>query len=434
MAGYGIEATGNPLSGSVFRSGLSALTGGATDYQPQTTAGEYSRTIGEFLPGGAAFGGGSLLNLGRYALAPAVASETAGQASEDTALEPYARVVGALLGGFAGSRIGGAKAPAPPSAAEIKRSAGYGDDMTNMLRQARTTEQTYQNIVKDLWDDVRQAGTSYEVQQNFGRTLANEMKLVQQEGASLHSLERLRRALRSAGGGTLDTPNQAIANRLIEKLDDAVDNLSAANVAASPQGGAPVLDVLKEARQIYRTGKKAEIIERAIRNGMDAKSGVENGLRGEFTKILKNEKLMRGFTKAEQDAIRLAAKGDFSSLAMRWLGTFGVPVDQGRAFLGSVMGGGSGAAIGSALGGPVGAAVGGVALPAIGTAAKIGASRAAQNQAAIAESLIKAGPQGQQAFSAAQGARQVAGREAVIRALLQSQSAARVPSAREYAQ
>lgn len=424
MRGYGIENTGNPLSGSVFRGGLSATTGGATDYQPQTTAGEYARTIGEFAPA-ALSGPGGLANRIAMATIPAVSSETAGQLTEGTALEPYARVAGALAGGYAAHRLTAPRVAPPPTAKEIKRSAGYGDEMTEALRQARTTDETYNKIISDLWDDVKQAGTSYEVQQNFGRTLANEMKLVQQEGASLHSLERLRRALRSAGGGKLDTPNQAIANRLIEKLDDAVDSLSASNIAASGQTGRPIIDVLKEAREVYRTGKKADVIERAIRNGMDAKSGVENGLRQEFTKLLKNDKFMRGLSEAEKEAIRLAAKGNFTSLALRWFGTFGIPVDQGRNFLGSVIGGG----IGSAVGGPVGA----VALPLAGTAAKVGASRMAQNQAAIAEALIKAGPQGQGAFSAAQGAREVAGREAVLRALLQSQSAAQVPTAREYA-
>lgn len=415
----------NPLSGNTLRGGLSNVTGGATDYQPQTTAGEYARTVGEFLPGAMTLGGGGVANALRYGVIPALTSETAGQVTEDTAVEPYARIAGALLGGYAGNRIGRPSAQKPPTAAEIKKSAGYGDQMTQTLRSAKTTDQTYQGIVRDLWDDVKQAGTSYEVQQNFGRTMQNELKLVQQEGASLHSLERLRQALRSAGGGTLDTPNQAIANRLIEKLDAAVDGLSASNIASTGQTGRPVLDVLREAREVYRVGSKSQIIEKAIRNGMDAKSGVENGLRQEFTRLLKNDKAMRGFSKVEQDAIRLAAKGDFRSLALRWFGTFGIPVDQGRNFLGSVAGGG----IGSAVGGPVGA----MALPLAGTAAKVGASRMAQNQAAIAEALVKAGPSGQGAFSAAREAHQVAGREALIRALLQSQSAIQVPSRQEYA-
>lgn len=70
-------------------------------YQPQTTAGEYARTIGEFAPL-AAFGGAGAGALSRTAnvLAPALTSETAGQLTKGTAAEPWARAGGALIGGY----------------------------------------------------------------------------------------------------------------------------------------------------------------------------------------------------------------------------------------------------------------------------------------------------------------------------------------------
>lgn len=67
-------------------------------YQPQTTAGEYARTIGEFAPG--ALGGGSIAARAARVALPAVASESAGQLTEGTAFEPAARVAGALAGGM----------------------------------------------------------------------------------------------------------------------------------------------------------------------------------------------------------------------------------------------------------------------------------------------------------------------------------------------
>lgn len=67
-----------------------ALTGKL--YQPQTLAGEYAQTVGEFLPGA-----------GRRALAfgvaPAIVSETAGQLTKGSAIEPYARGVAAVATG-----------------------------------------------------------------------------------------------------------------------------------------------------------------------------------------------------------------------------------------------------------------------------------------------------------------------------------------------
>lgn len=83
----GLEALQGPASGAV-----SEFTG----VEPQTTAGEFTRTAGEFLPGAAAFGGLSPSNLLRFGIVPGLASEAAGQATEGTAAEPFARAGAAL--------------------------------------------------------------------------------------------------------------------------------------------------------------------------------------------------------------------------------------------------------------------------------------------------------------------------------------------------
>ena len=96
--------TGHHLPGvTSIQSHIENLTGPL--YEPQTTAGKYAQSIGEFAP--AIFGGpegiGARL-LGRV-VAPGVASEAAGQATEGTAAEPIARIGGALLGAGAGGAL-----------------------------------------------------------------------------------------------------------------------------------------------------------------------------------------------------------------------------------------------------------------------------------------------------------------------------------------
>lgn len=68
-------------------------------YQPQTTAGEYARTAGEFA-GAAAFPWARGARISRT-LVPAAASETAGQLTEGTPYEGAARFAGAFAGGVA---------------------------------------------------------------------------------------------------------------------------------------------------------------------------------------------------------------------------------------------------------------------------------------------------------------------------------------------
>jgi hypothetical protein len=85
--------------------------------------------VGEFLPGAAAFGGGSIGNLARFGVLPGLASEGAGQLTEGSAFEPYARVGAALLAPAIPAMASRAISPfrAPPNrmaAADVLRSEG----------------------------------------------------------------------------------------------------------------------------------------------------------------------------------------------------------------------------------------------------------------------------------------------------------------------
>lgn len=67
-------------------------------YKPQTTAGEFAHTIGEFAPGAAMMPGSAAARIGLGVVAPAIGSETAGQVTKGSQLEPLARVAGAVAG------------------------------------------------------------------------------------------------------------------------------------------------------------------------------------------------------------------------------------------------------------------------------------------------------------------------------------------------
>lgn len=81
-------------------------------YKPQTTAGKFARTAGEFLPS-SLLGPGSLASRVLTGGAAAVGSEGAGQATEGTSFEPYARIAGAFAGGALPSAAARAISPMP---------------------------------------------------------------------------------------------------------------------------------------------------------------------------------------------------------------------------------------------------------------------------------------------------------------------------------
>jgi hypothetical protein len=86
-------------------------------YKPQTTAGHYAETVGEFLPAAIAGPGGIGRKIAMQAVLPGVASEAAGQAAKGTALEPYARAAAGIAAG-----LGGAALSRPASSAQAIRS------------------------------------------------------------------------------------------------------------------------------------------------------------------------------------------------------------------------------------------------------------------------------------------------------------------------
>jgi len=105
-----------------IQKGVESVTG--EFYKPQTTEGKYAQTIGEFAPNAIVPGG--LIRRTAQTVVPAVASEYAGQATEGTKYEPYARVGAALAGGLTASgvesAIGRARATVPgmsPTATDV---------------------------------------------------------------------------------------------------------------------------------------------------------------------------------------------------------------------------------------------------------------------------------------------------------------------------
>jgi hypothetical protein len=121
-----------PDTGQLYKDVQENVTGPL--HEPQTTAGEYGQTFGEFLP--SAIGGPSTML--RAGLIPALSSETAGQFTKGTPYETAARIAGGLAGPMAfehfypGARpVPGAQPrgpDAPPNAAGLREELGPTPD------------------------------------------------------------------------------------------------------------------------------------------------------------------------------------------------------------------------------------------------------------------------------------------------------------------
>lgn len=237
---------GNPLSGSRVRGGMSAVTGGATDYQPKTTAGEYASTVGEFLPGAAAFGGMSPSNLTLFGAVPGLASEGAGQLTEGSKYEPYARVAAALIAPMLASR-----AISPLGVSADRQAAG---------------------------DVLRREGVTPTAGQITGNRNLRAMESELGGGATAGILDDQAAAftdaaMRRAGGAGRATPENMTA--INDRLSQGFTDISARNTLISdPQVGRGIGQTLSRYERVLPTEQRTivqnladDIIERFNQGG-----------------------------------------------------------------------------------------------------------------------------------------------------------------------
>jgi hypothetical protein len=178
----------------------SNLTGGAIEYDPRTTAGEYAGTVGEFLPGGAAARAPML-----YGVIPGLASEAAGQATEGTWLEPWARVGAALT--------------APAGAAAITNPGG----IARAVYGPRATPSQERLAAADTLED---AGVPLTAGQRAGDDMMIRREMMTRKGQGIREgqEEAFTRAVLSTVGedATRATPEvmEAIGRRVGSVFDD----------------------------------------------------------------------------------------------------------------------------------------------------------------------------------------------------------------------
>ncbi len=128
--------------------GVESITGPL--HKPQTTAGKYAETIGEFLPMSFAGPSGAIRNAVTFGVAPAVVSEAAGQYTEGTPWEAPARIGGALAGGVAG--LAGNRAISGVNNYAVTKSAA--NEIGNVLNQPNISPGAVRRVAESIGEDA----------------------------------------------------------------------------------------------------------------------------------------------------------------------------------------------------------------------------------------------------------------------------------------
>jgi hypothetical protein len=138
-----------------------------------------------------------------------------------------------------------------------------------------------------------------------------------------NELSTLRKFIQGAQKSA-DPDERRLATMLKDDFDTYVSNIPESSVVGGSKEG---LKQWKEARDTYSKLSKSEVFTDMLENAQLDKSkfsmsGVENSLAQQLRQLSKNDKKMRLFTEAEQDAIKAAAKGGTGQNILRFVGKF----------------------------------------------------------------------------------------------------------------
>lgn len=331
-------------------------------YEPQSTAGKYAQTVGEFAPAAAMGPGGLARKAVTQVAIPAIASEAAGQATEGTAAEPWARAaagVGAGLAGGAASALRGAPQAVAPTldAIQAARNADYAA-VRNLGVTVRPA--AVQRGTDAIAADLAQQGLTDTV---APRTLAVLERLGNQAApATITDIDNARKVLGQIARGasspsSLERIEAGAARQAVEGIDNFLPALTPGDLAAGAQHHAQTIEHLTNARGNAAAAFKAQALDRAeynaANNAAAANSGAngENALRQQLKSILNSPGRASQFNAAERAQMQTIVRGEGVRNAVRTAG--------------NLLGGGGG------LGALVAAGAGHVALPGLGVAAPL---------------------------------------------------------------
>lgn len=288
-------------TGNLSRQAAADATGGATEFRGDTTAGQYAGTVGEFLPGSVLGGGGLVRNAMTYGVVPGLASEAAGQATEGTPLEPWARVLAPMAAGAVASRLTRQPGPQAPTKGAL------ADDASALYAAGDARPPAAPADVAGLRSRIDGELQALNIKTPTGRVVAdgNVKKFIDvlddfdNQQMNPQQMQTMRRMLQDAAGST-DPSDRRIGAILLERFDDWRGK-------QVPEYGL--------ADALYGRMKRADDVDFRIEKADNraASSGTGgnrvNAARQNLRQILDNPKAQRGYSAAELDAMREIVRG-----------------------------------------------------------------------------------------------------------------------------
>lgn len=283
----------NPLpTGQQVRGAIEKVTGPL--YEPKTTAGQFADTIGQFATTAPLAGSGSMLSRLGIAASAGAGSELGGQALDKLGapeLAPYARLVGAMIGGGAPSLAKRAVTPFPIDPARQQAIGTLAKEGVELTAGQKTGSNTLRYMESELG----------------GGPLADKMT---QQGEQF-TAAALRRAGVNADRATPDVMAKAYSD-----IGNRFDALAARNSIkpGDAQLGQDVVGVVRDYTNLVSPGARIPAVQKFAGDVVNyAKAGMSGeqykALRSDLSKIARQTsdpeaaRALRGLSDAIDDSM-----------------------------------------------------------------------------------------------------------------------------------
>ena len=235
-------------------------------------------------------------------------------------------------------------------------------------------------FANNLVTDIKSQGLRRQLHANAMGAL-NELKSIKSD-MSLKEAELTRRVIKDYVQSSKDKSDKRMGYIILDKFDDFVNKLSPTDTVAG-SNARPAVDLLNNARGVYKVKAKGETIEDLITRAKNNTGAfgikLEQNIKSEFKKLANNTRGISRFSEEEQKAIRNVANGSVTRNVISTLGKFAPSFSLvGLSGLASAAYGNFGPLIGGAI-----------TAGTVGSPSKIAATKATVNAAKYAAALAK---------------------------------------------
>jgi hypothetical protein len=331
--------------------------------KPQTTAGKYAESVGEFVP--SVIGPGGAVRKGAEAIMGGLASEYAREKAEEY-LGPIAGTIAGITAGAgamstARSLASKLTSDLVPSMAMLEEAADAAYKRARALPLQIDTG-SIGRVTDSIIADLKAAGfRDYLADKTF--KAIQELRTPAGTNATVTDIDGVRQLLGKAGAG--DKVERAASKLARDRIDDYLANIPQNHVVAG--SAADVSQIFRDARGNYAPLKRSERLMEAV-EAAESRAGstgsganVENAIRQEVRKI--REAIRKGktggYSKDEIEMMDRIIQGTPIGNAARQVGKFApTGVVSAIPTIGAFLGGGKAAGLGVAGAGVAGKSVG----------------------------------------------------------------------------